>query len=355
MSLTQKTPAPTLFTPVTLGSLTLANRMVMAPMTRSRAAAGQVVTELTATYYAQRASAGLIISEGTQVMPQGIGYIDTPGIHDAAQVAAWRRVTDAVHAAGGRIFAQLWHVGRVSHPDFQGGSLPVAPSAIGFDGMTYTHNGPQKTVVPRALDRAEIPGIVDAYARAARNARAAGFDGVEIHGANGYLPDQFLQDIANQRTDEYGGSAENRARFLLEVTKAAIDAWNADRVGVRLSPLSTFNGMGDSDPGETFGTAIRLLSPLGLSYLHLVGDADGRFAAQFDGAVIANGGLTYAAATGLLAEGKADLASFGTPFLANPDLPERFKRGAPLNEADRSKFYGGGAAGYTDYPALAAV
>jgi N-ethylmaleimide reductase len=328
--------------------------MVMAPMTRSRAGRGHAVTELTATYYAQRASAGLIISEATQVTPQGIGYIDTPGIHDPEQVAAWKRVTDAVHAAGGKMFAQLWHVGRVSHPDFHGGALPVAPSAIGFDGEAYTHNGRQKVVTPRALERGEIAGIVEAFARGARNARAAGFDGVEIHAANGYLPDQFLQDISNHRTDDYGGSAENRTRLLLEITRAAIHEWSADRVGVRLSPLSTFNGMGDSNPELTFGTAIRALDPLGLAYLHLVGDVDGHFAAKFSGVVIANGGLTYESATELVASGKAALASFGTPFLANPDLPERFRRGAPLNQPDRNTFYGGGSAGYTDYPVLTA-
>jgi N-ethylmaleimide reductase len=258
------TTQPDLFTPVQLGRYQLPNRIIMAPLTRNRAGDGNVPLDIHATYYRQRASAGLIISEATQVSPQGIGYPATPGIHSAEQVAGWKTVTDAVHEAGGRIFLQLWHVGRVSHPSFHKGELPVAPSAIAPKGEAMTHEGPQPFVIPRALDLDEIPGIVAAFRQGAENALAAGFDGVEVHGANGYLLDQFLRDGSNHRTDAYGGSIENRARLLLEVTQAAVDVWGRDRVGVRLSPSSTFNGMGDSDPRATFGYTVRALNAFNL-------------------------------------------------------------------------------------------
>ncbi len=344
-----------LFESLRLGKQTLRNRIVLAPMTRSRAAAGNVPGELAPTYYAQRASAGLLITEASQVSPQGVGYISTPGIHSQEQVAGWKRVTEAVHAKGGKIFIQLWHVGRTSHPDFHGGALPVAPSAIGYDGEAFTQNGRKKIVTPRALEKSEILAIVEDFRRATHNARAAGFDGVEIHGANGYLIDQFLEDVSNKRTDEYGGSVENRARFLIQVTKAAISAWDAEHVGVRLSPLGTFGGMGDSDPDATFGHAIRELGKLGIAYLHLVADPEGRFARHFPGVVIANGGYTKDRAEAALKSGHAALIAFGVPFLANPDLPEKLRVDAPLNEPDRATFYGGDAKGYTDYPTLAAV
>jgi len=344
---------PDLFQALRLGPLHLKNRIVLAPMTRSRSK-GQVIGELAPTYYAQRASGGLLITEASQVSPQGVGYIDTPGIYNAEQVAAWRKVTDAVHAKGGLIFLQLWHVGRVSHPDFHGGALPVAPSAVGFEGEAYTPQGRKKTVTPRALVRAEIDGIVEDFRRGAAHAKAAGFDGVEIHGANGYLPHQFLEDGANQRSDEYGGSVENRAKFLLAVTRAAIDVWGKERVGVRVSPENKFNGMHDSNPLATYEYAIKELGKLGIAYLHIVGDRDGKYARMFPGTVIANGGFTKEAATARLLQGDAQLVAFGVPYLANPDLPERFKIGAALNAPDPATFYGGDAKGYTDYPALGA-
>ena len=260
-----------LFSPFRLGPLTLPNRIVMAPMTRNRAGPGNVPGPLTATYYAQRASAGLIVSEATQVSPQGVGYPGTPGIHSAEQIAGWKRVTDAVHGAGGRIFLQLWHVGRISHPSLQpDGGLPVAPSAIAPAGQAMTREGMKPFVTPRALETAEIPGIVEDYRLGARHAHEAGFDGVELHGANGYLVDQFLRDRTNHRTDRYGGSAQNRARFLIEVTEALVGEWGAERVGVRLSPTTPFNDMGDSDPAATFTAAVGELNRFGLAYLHVV-------------------------------------------------------------------------------------
>ncbi len=348
-----------------LGPLRLPNRLVMAPMTRNRAGAGLVPTELMALYYAQRSSAGLIVTEATQVAPEGVGYPNTPGIHDRSQVEGWRRVTEAVHKAGGRIFLQLWHVGRSSHPLYQpGGKLPVAPSAIAPAGQIYTPEGMKDNVTPRALEIGEIPAVIEAYRQGARHAKEAGFDGVELHGANGYLIDQFLRDGTNRRTDAYGGSAANRARFLLEATAAAIEAWGPERVGVRLSPSGTFNDMKDSHPVETFGHAIRELDEMGIVYLHLVegGDADSRhggtvvptevFRPLFRRALIVNGGYDRERAELVIREGRADLVSFGARFLANPDLPERFRIGAPLNAPDQSTFYGGGEKGYTDYPAL---
>jgi len=351
----------TLFDPIALGSLTLANRIVMAPMTRSRAGEGNVPTDLTVTYYTQRASAGLIVTEATQVSPQGVGYPATPGIHSRAQVETWRKVTDAVHGAGGKILLQLWHVGRISHPSYHGGEPPVAPSAIRPEGTLFTYEGMKPFETPRALELDEIPGIVEQFARGARNAREAGFDGVEIHGANGYLIDQFLRDGANKRTDRYGGSPENRARFLREVTQAVVGAWSGDRVGVRLSPSGTFNSMSDSERPATFAAAARALDGFGLAYLHLVdalpGDPEPHLSAPFfrplfNGPIIRNGGYDLDRAERALAEGSADLIAFGASFLANPDLPERLRRKAPLNEPDKATFYGGDARGYIDYPAL---
>jgi N-ethylmaleimide reductase len=354
-----------LFTPFALGDLALPNRVVMAPMTRNRAGPGNVPGALAVEYYTQRASAGLIVTEATQVSPQGVGYPGTPGIHSEAQVAGWRQITDAVHRAGGRIFLQLWHVGRISHPSLHlDGALPVAPSAIAADGEAFTATGPQPFVVPRALATAEIPDIVAQFADGARRARAAGFDGVEIHGANGYLIDQFLRDGTNRRSDRYGGSLANRARFLIEVTEAVAGVWGAGRVGVRLSPRSDFNSMHDSDPRATFGHAALALSTLGLGYLHIVEpvgaspDETAPLAPDlkeaFGGPLMLNGGYTRPLADAALARGEADLVSFGAAFLANPDLPLRLAQDAPLNSPDPATFYGGDRRGYTDYPALAA-
>ncbi len=354
-----------IFSPFTLGPLELLNRVVMAPMTRNRAGRGNVPGPLNATYYAQRASAGLIISEATQISPQGVGYPGTPGIHSAEQVAGWKAVTDAVHAAGGRMVLQLWHVGRISHPSLQpDGALPVAPSAIAPTGQAMTLEGMKPFVTPRALDTSEIADIVDDYRRAAHNARNAGFDGVELHGANGYLIDQFLRDGSNRRTDRYGGTPLNRTRFLIEVVEAIVGEWGAGRVGVRLSPTNPFNDMTDSNPAATFATAVGELNRFGLSYLHVVepaasdpvanGEApDIRFFRKlWRGALMANKGYDLARANAVIHHGWADLVSFAVLFLANPDLPIRFRRGGPFNQPDRKTFYGGSAAGYTDYPPI---
>jgi len=357
-----------LFSPYKLGDLELPNRMVMAPLTRNRAGDGNVPGQLNATYYTQRVSAGLIIAEATQVSPEGLGYPATPGIHSPAQVAGWKLVTDAVHQHGGRIFLQLWHVGRISHPDLQpGGALPVAPSAIAPTvGQAATYEGMKPFVTPRALETSEIPGIVEQYRQGAKNALEAGFDGVEVHGANGYLLDQFLRDGTNKRTDEYGGSIENRARLLLEVTQAVTEVWGAGRVGVRLSPSGTFNDMHDSDPLATFGYAAEALNRFGLAYLHLIEvvEADLRHGGtevptsylrdRFTGTLIVNGGYDLDKSNAVLSSHKADLVAFGTLYIANPDLPQRFALNAPLNPADPSTFYGGGEKGYIDYPFLAA-
>jgi N-ethylmaleimide reductase len=354
-----------IFSPFALGPLPLPNRVVMAPMTRNRAGPGNAPGALNATYYAQRASAGLIISEATQISPQGLGYPGTPGIHSAEQIAGWKSVTDAVHAAGGRMFLQLWHVGRISHPSLQpDGALPVAPSAIAPAGQAMTLDGMKPFVTPRALDSEEIAGIIEDYRRAARNARNAGFDGVELHGANGYLIDQFLRDGSNRRADRYGGTAQNRARFLIEVMEAIVGEWDARRVGVRLSPTNPFNDMVDSNPAATFAAVVGELNRFGLAYLHVVEPAasdplpDGEvpdirfFRNRWRGALIGNKGYDLARANAVIEAGAADLVSFAVLFLANPDLPVRFRRGGPFNPPDRKTFYGGTAAGYIDYPPI---
>lgn len=355
----------TLFEPYTLGSLTLSNRIVMAPLTRNRAGADFVPSEHSATYYSQRASAGLLISEASQISQQGQGYQDTPGIYTQAQIDGWRKVTDAVHAKGGRIFLQLWHVGRVSHVDLQeNGAAPVAPSALQAATKVFVNNTFADASVPRALDIEELPGIVNDFRQAAINAIAAGFDGVEIHGANGYLLDQFLKDGANIRTDAYGGSVENRARLLLEVTAAVVDAIGAERTGIRISPVSPANGVSSSDPQQQFNYVVDQLDALGLVYLHVVEGATGgpRDVAPFDfGALrqrfkntyIANNGYDLNLAASRLNDNKADLIAFGRPFIGNPDLVERLKNHTPLSAFDPTTLYGGGAAGYIDYPTLA--
>ncbi|MGP0092231.1 MAG: alkene reductase [Xanthobacteraceae bacterium] len=356
-----------LFQPVWLGPYHLANRIVMAPLTRSRAGADGVPVPLMAEYYAQRASAGLIIAEGTNISAQGRGYAFTPGLYTGPQVAAWRLVTQAIHAKGGRVFVQLWHVGRVSHPSLQpGGALPVAPSAIRPAGTSFTETGFQPCVTPRALEAAEIPGLIEQYRHAATNALAAGFDGVEIHAANGYLIEQFLRDSTNKRTDAYGGSRENRARFLLEVTEAVARVCDGERVGIRLSPLSPVNDIGpDSDPEATYGYVVERLNSFGLAYIHIIEgvtqgprEVAGGFDLQilrrsFDGLYIANNGYDLELALEARRRNDADLIAFGRLYIANPDLVERLRIGAPLSIPDRASFFGGGAAGYIDYPALA--
>jgi N-ethylmaleimide reductase len=357
---------PKLLTPIRAGDLELPNRVVMAPLTRNRALPdGDVPHALNAEYYAQRASAGLIITEGSQISPEGKGYAWTPGIHSPEQVAGWRRITDAVHEKGGRIVIQLWHVGRVSHvlllPD---GQAPVAPSAVPAKTRTFDGRGFVETSAPRALATEEIGRVVDDFRTAAENARAAGFDGVELHGANGYLVDQFLRDGTNKRTDAYGGPVENRARFLVEVLEALTSVWPAGRVGLRLSPFSNANDIADSDPMATFGHAIARASEFGLAYLHLVeGQTGGSrelpegtdiqvLRRLFKGAYMANNGYDRDLAIRAVESGEADLVAFGKPFIANPDLVERLRRGAPLNAPDRETFYGGGAKGYVDYPTI---
>jgi N-ethylmaleimide reductase len=352
-----------LFTPLELGPLTLPNRIVMAPLTRNRAAPGDVPRALNARYYAQRASAGLIITEASPVSPLGHGYPATPGIHTEAQVAGWRLVTRAVHEQVGRIFLQLWHVGRISHPSLlPAGAWPVAPSAIRPAGEAMTLTGPQPFVTPRALELAEIPRISEAFRRAAENARHAGFDGVEIHAANGYLLDQFLRDGTNRRSDAYGGSLQNRTRLLMEVIDAVTAVWGTERVGVRLSPLQPFNDMRDSNPEATFSYVVEQLNDFDLAYLHVTEmgqDTPGAAGPAFDlgrlrelwhGLYMTNYRYDKARANAALAAGTADLVAFGELYLANPDLPERFARDAPLNVPDAATFFGGDEHGYTDYP-----
>ncbi|MFS0755751.1 alkene reductase [Noviherbaspirillum sp. 1P10PC] len=348
-----------LFDPIRVGDLELPNRVIMAPLTRSRAiGGGRVPNALMAQYYVQRASAGLILSEATAVTPQGVGYADTPGIWSDEQVAGWKMVTDAVHAAGGRIFLQLWHVGRISDPVFLDGELPVAPSAIAAQGHVSLVRPKRAYVTPRALDTEEIPGIVAAYRKGAENAKLAGFDGVEIHGANGYLLDQFLQDKTNKRTDAYGGSVENRARLLLEVTDACIEVWGASRVGMHLAPRGDAHDMGDANPAETFGYVATELGKRGIAFI-CAREALGpnRLGPQlkkaFGGVYIANEKMTRDSAEQVIASGEADAVAFGQLFIANPDLPERLKINAPLNQPQPETFYHPGAEGYTDYPALA--
>ena len=352
-----------LFSPVKLGSIAMSNRMVMAPLTRNRASMEGVPQDINVTYYEQRASAGLIITEATPISPMGHGYPLLPGIYTDAQIAGWKKVTDAVHAKGGKIVIQLWHVGRISHPTLLNGATPVAPSAIKPAGKAFTFDGLVDYVTPRALEANELPGIVADYVQAAKNALKAGFDGVEIHSANGYLLDQFLRDGSNQRTDSYGGSIENRARLLMEVTKAVVDAIGSDKVGLRLSPVNPFNDMKDSNPQALFNYVTEQLNQFNLAYLHVVegGIHGGGVADPFDFAAMRKlckspymANLSYDKARGnaAIASGHADAVAYGVPFIANPDLVERFRKDAPLNEADSSSFYGGSEKGYTDYPTL---
>ncbi|MDD5199403.1 MAG: alkene reductase [Terrimicrobiaceae bacterium] len=347
-------------TPLRAGAFDLPNRILMAPLTRCRASAGRVPNAMMAEYYRQRASAGLILTEATSVDPMGVGYPDTPGIWTDAQIEGWRAVTEAVHAEGGRILLQLWHVGRISDPLYLDGRLPVAPSAIAPAGHVSLVRPLKPFVTPRALEREEIPGIIEAYRRGAGNAQHAGFDGVEIHGANGYLLDQFLQSRSNLRTDDYGGPVENRARLLLEAADAAISVWGADRVGVHIAPHGDSHDMGDEDPAATFGYVARELGRRGIAFLCSREPYDGRelgpqLKREFGGVFIVNQLFTQAAAEAAIAAGNADAAAWGQLFIANPDLPRRFAEGAPLNPPDPATFYGGDAHGYTDYPALPAT
>lgn len=348
---------PTLFDPIQIGDLQLNNRIIMAPLTRCRADEGRVPNALMAEYYVQRASAGLIISEATAVTPMGVGYPNTPGIWSDEQVRGWHNVTQAVHANGGKIVLQLWHVGRISDPIYLNGELPVAPSAIQPAGHVSLVRPIKDYVTPRALETEEIADIVEAYRQGAENAKAAGFDGVEIHGANGYLLDQFLQSSTNQRTDRYGGSVENRARLLLEVTDAAISVWGAGRVGVHLAPRADAHDMGDANRAETFGYVARELGKRGIAFI-CAREKEGddsltpQLKKEFGGVFIANERFTKEQANAWLAEGKADAVAFGIPFIANPDLPERLQQDAALNEPHPETFYGSGPVGYIDYPRL---
>ncbi|HEX7861344.1 MAG TPA: alkene reductase [Verrucomicrobiae bacterium] len=350
-----------LFTPYKLGRMELANRIVMAPMTRGRADADGTPNDLMAEYYEQRASAGLIITEATAVSRTGYGWLGSPGIYNRSHVEGWRKVTNAVHRNSGRIYLQLWHMGRVSHPDFLSGHLPVGPSPIAAQGETYTANGKKAYVMPRALDAEEIPFVVQEFAHATRLAREAWFDGVEIHAANGYLIDQFLRDGSNQRTDRYGGSVENRVRFLVEVTEAVTRTWSSDHVGVRLSPTNPYNDMRDSDPLKTFAYATHELNKFNLAYLHVLEGVSRDASSEaitphlrrlYKGSLIVNGGYEKGTATHALAEGEGDLVAFGSPFIANPDLVERYRENHPLNAVRDVGLYGGSAEGYVDYPAL---
>ncbi|WP_395697673.1 alkene reductase [Methylocella sp.] len=357
--------AEILFSPFTLGDLRLPNRIVMAPLTRSRARKGALApTALNAEYYRQRASAGFIVSEASQISQEGQGYVSTPGIYSEAQVEGWRKVADAVHGEGGLIFIQLWHVGRVSHVSLQpSGGAPVSSSAIAARAETFVEGGRAPVSTPRALETAEIGRVVEDYRRAAENAKRAGVDGVEIHGANGYLIDQFLKNGVNRRTDEYGGSVENRLRFPLAVVDAVLGVWDRRRVGMRLSPVSPANDATDSAPEKVFFPLVEALGARGLAYIHVIEGATGgpRDVAPFDflklrksfsGAYVANNAYTRALAVEALAAGRADLIAFGRPFISNPDLVERLREDAPLNAPDPDTFYGGDAEGYTDYPAL---
>ena len=350
---------PSLFDPIVVGDVTFANRIIMAPLTRCRAAEGRVPTELMRDYYVQRAGAGMILTEATSVTPMGTGYPDTPGLWSEAQVAGWKVITDAVHAAGGKIYAQLWHVGRISDPVHLGGAQPVAPSAVQPAGHPSLLRPMRPFVTPRALETDEIPAIVEAYRQAAENARIAGFDGVELHAANGYLIDQFLQDKTNLRTDIYGGSVENRARFLLEVADAVIGVWGAGRVGVHLAPRCDSNDAGDSNPRAVFTHVAREMEKRRVAFLCLRERiADDSLLPEirklYSGVVIANEGLTKDSAQALLDAGTADAAAWGRGFIANPDLVARFRADAPLNEVNFATVYGtdNGPVGYTDYPVM---
>ena len=356
--------ASKLFDPYKLGAVTLSNRTVMAPLTRNRAVAGFVPNPLAVEYYGQRASAGLLVTEASQVSQQGQGYQDTPGIYSKEQVAGWRKVTDRVHERGGHIYIQLWHVGRISHTTLQAnGGAPVAPSAVPAQSKTFVGGTFADVSEPRALELSEIPGIIDSFKRASANALEAGFDGVEIHGANGYLLDQFAKDGANKRTDAYGGSIENRARLMIEVSKAVAAEAGADRTGIRISPVTPANDISDSNPQPLFDHIVDQLNALKLVYIHVIEGATGgpRDIAPFDydslrkrfsGTYIANNGYDFKLATEVLDKNKADLIAFGKLFISNPDLVERLKLGAPLNDFDKATFYGGDAKGYTDYPVL---
>ena len=353
-----------LFQPLTAGALTLPNRILLAPLTRSRADAGHVPNDLMAQYYAQRAEGGLLITEATIAMEGCSSFLGRdPGIYNDEQVAGWRKTTDAVHAAGGQIVVQIWHGGRACHPIFNNGVQPVAPSAIAIEDEVHTPEGKKPYTVPRELSDDEIPAIVAGFKKAAENAKAAGFDGVEVHGANGYLLDEFLRDGANKRTGAYGGSIENRARLLLEVLQATIDVWGSDRVGLRISPLNSYNSMKDSDPIALVTWLAKRLNDFNLAYLHLMradffqqqtGDVVTPVREHYKGRLIVNMGYDANEAGEAIRNGVADAVSFGTSFLANPDLPTRIKRNAPLNAPDPSTFYGGDAKGYTDYPKLSA-
>ena len=364
---------PSLFDPLKIGAIEAPNRVVMAPLTRNRASAAQVPNALMAEYYVQRAGAGLIISEATQVSASGQGYLDTPGIHSAAQTAAWRTVTEAVHGAGGRIVCQLWHVGRISHVSLQpGGIAPVSSTARAADAKTFTRAGFEPVSVPRALAASDLPGIVEDFRAATRHALEAGFDGVEVHAANGYLLEQFLRDSINDRSDEYGGGIANRCRFPVEVIRAVAEVAGAGRTGVRLSPVTPVNDAAqDSDPAALYGHLVGALAPLGLAYLHLIEGTTGgeRARVPFDyaalralynarhpaGVWMVNNGYSRALALDEVESGRADCVAFGRPFISNPDLVERLRRDLPLNALDAATLYGGGAKGYTDYPVYGAA
>ena len=355
-----------LFDPVKIGRLKLKNRIFMPPMTRSRADENGVQGPYAANYYAQRSSAGLIIAEATQISIQGKGYIDTPGIYNDAQITAWKKITDAVHQKGGTIFCQLWHVGRISHTSLlPKGEQPVAPSAIRANAQTFIAGGTADVSMPRALDIHEIKAIVQDYKHAAQAAKAAGFDGIEIHAANGYLIDQFIRDQTNQRSDIYGGSIENRSRFLFEVFDAIKDVWPSDLIGVRFAPTVTFNDISDSDPGATFGYIYEELGKRNIAYIHVCEGAPGmaetdekdqkilkNLRQKWTGFYMVNGGFDFASGQKAIKTGYADAVSYGRPFIANPDLPKRFEQNADLNEPDMNTFYGGDDHGYTDYPFL---
>jgi N-ethylmaleimide reductase len=354
-----------LLSPYKLDDLTFSNRMVMAPMTRSRAGENNVPGPLAAQYYEQRSSAGIIISEGSQVSPQGVGFYRTPGIYSKEQISGWKNVTHAVHRAGGKIFLQLWHVGRMSHPDYLGGELPVAPSAIPVNEEIHTPSGKKKIPVPRALEQKEILTIVRQFCNGAKNAKDAGFDGVEIHGANGYLLDQFIRDGSNKRTDKYGGSVKNRARFPLAVAEEVARVWGPKKVGYRISPHFSNHAMSDSNPRETFAYLAQELGRMRIGYIHLVEPIGGRLGVispelqmaplirkKFEGTLILNGGYDAQSANETIENGLADLIAFGVLFLANPDLPERFRKNAPLNKEDLATYYTGEERGYTDYPSM---